>query len=247
MKKAGIYIIKNKLNNKVYIGKSVNITQRLIAHKHNLTKIVRDKRSTNRYLYNAVQKYGWSNFECSVLEEITNVNDKLLLNRELYWIDYYNSTNSQYGYNLRRDSSTKCIVHEDTKSLISSLNKGKNNPNFNNKWTSDMKLSMSKIAKERHSSGLYYTQEWKDKISEASSRGWSDKEKVAKMAEKVRLKNSKYKFYQYDKELNLIEVHNSIHDIEIKNPSFKRQCIYSVCDGYKSSYKGYIWVKRLKI
>ena len=36
-------------------------------------------------------------------------------------MDDYKSTDRQFGYNLRRDSSTQMIVHEETKQLIEHL------------------------------------------------------------------------------------------------------------------------------
>lgn len=48
-------------------------------------------------VYNAIKKYGWSNliieiFPCQSKEEMNNL--------ERYYIDLYNTTNPQYGYNL---------------------------------------------------------------------------------------------------------------------------------------------------
>lgn len=48
----------------------------------------------------------------------------------------YNSTDRNYGYNLRMDSSTKMIVHEETKKLFKQRI-GNKNPNFGNKWSNE--------------------------------------------------------------------------------------------------------------
>jgi hypothetical protein len=48
-------------------------------------------------------------------------------------MDNYKSTDREFGYNLRRDSSTQMIVHEETKQLLSKCNLGENNPNYGNK------------------------------------------------------------------------------------------------------------------
>ena len=55
---------------------------------------------TNSHLQNAWDKYGEKNFQFEILEkcEIHDLN-----RREKYWIDYYDSNNNQYGYNLRID------------------------------------------------------------------------------------------------------------------------------------------------
>lgn len=113
-KKCGIYCIRNIVNNKVYIGKSKNIHQRIIQHKH-LLKI--KSKDENEYLINSYHKYGDENFEYFVLEFL-DFDEKLVAERELYWIKIYDSLNSTKGYNLRSDSDSKMIVHQTTRDKI---------------------------------------------------------------------------------------------------------------------------------
>lgn len=61
----GVYCIKNKVNNKIYIGSSVNIYYRLARHISGLKL----KNHHNEHLTNAVHKYGIDNFECFVVKE----------------------------------------------------------------------------------------------------------------------------------------------------------------------------------
>lgn len=237
-----IYGIRNKVNGKIYIGKSINFKQRKAQHKYYLCKDKISKKHCNRYLYNAVQKYGWDNFEFVILEECENLKE-----RELAWMDKLNSCNKEHGYNLRRDTSTKCIIHEETRKLQSSNTQGSKNPNYKNKWSDIQKSKMSEIAKERHLSGKYYGEEWRDKISKASTKMWKDEVLKAKMAKKVSKSKQKYNFLQYDKDMNLIKEWISVAEIIESNPDWKWQNIYSVCNGYKPTYRGYIWRKKLKI
>ena len=62
-----IYIIKNDINNKVYIGKTLlpTIEERFKEH---LKESIRE-RSKNRPLYNAMNKYGIEHFYIELLEE----------------------------------------------------------------------------------------------------------------------------------------------------------------------------------
>lgn len=84
-----IYKITNKINNKVYIGQSNNVHRRFLDH-------VRGKKNEPSIIHNAIEKYGVKNFEIEVIEkDIENYNE-----REKYWIDYYNSTNRKFGYNI---------------------------------------------------------------------------------------------------------------------------------------------------
>lgn len=240
----GIYAIKNKINGKMYIGKSINISARFSTHTYQLKQKTRSK-DCNRYLFNAVKKYGLDNFELVILFETDKLDEELLVEKEFYYINLYKTTNSNFGYNLRLDSSTKCIVHEETKKLQSINFKGSKNPNYKNNWTDEQKLRMSVIAKNRHKAGIY-NQEWKNKISAASTKLWKDENKKNQMANKVGLAMQKYEFLQIDDNGKVVAIWPSIKEIVSKNPTYKWQNIYSVCNGYKKRIYGYVWKKVLK-
>ena len=87
----GIYKITNLINNKSYIGKSINIEMRFIAHR---TKYNWDKEK-NKPLYRAFKKYGIENFSFSIVKQC---NKEDLDKEEIYWIGYYNTY--QNGYNI---------------------------------------------------------------------------------------------------------------------------------------------------
>lgn len=82
----GIYKITNLINNKVYIGKSVNILKRWSQHKN---------ATDSSPLHLAIQKYGIDNFKLDILElcKPEELNEK-----EIYWIKQYNSCFGE-GYN----------------------------------------------------------------------------------------------------------------------------------------------------
>jgi len=113
----GIYKVTNTINNKCYIGKAKNIYKRFSAHKINSRLPKPDKRSSP-LLYYALNKYGIDKFIFEIVEEL-ELNEDILKERELYWMDYYNSYEDCCGYNLRRDSSTNMIVHPKTTEKMS--------------------------------------------------------------------------------------------------------------------------------
>lgn len=245
----GIYSITNKIDGKKYIGKSKNIEARFTAHKWSL-KLENKDRSTNRYLWSSVQLHGIDNFLFEIIEEFDILDEEMLMDKELYYMDLHKSCERDFGYNLRRDSSTACEVHQDTRKLISENTKGELNGNFGNKWTDEQKDQMSKIKKKQVADGLYdwmKTEEWSNKASNISKNTWKDKDKLAKMSEKVALLNSTLRFYEYDKiTKELINVWESMHEILTENPDYHRIAIYSVCNGHKKSYRGSIWKSELK-
>jgi len=98
---SGIYQIKNLINNKVYIGKSKSLKQRLNVHLSEL----RNNKHHSFHLQRSVNKYGIENFEYSILEycDVENLSIK-----EDAYILSYNSTSRQKGYNiLKSEELTK--------------------------------------------------------------------------------------------------------------------------------------------
>lgn len=90
----GIYIIKNIIDDKVYIGRSKDINSRISSHKCNLKK----NNHINKHLQNAWNKYGESSFTFEVLEICKTIEDTY--HREVFYIEQYDSANRDKGYNL---------------------------------------------------------------------------------------------------------------------------------------------------
>lgn len=117
MRKGSIYIIKNKVNNKVYIGQtSLSVKERFKQHlKPSTTK----KRGSYK-LYNAINKYGIDNFYYEIIEENINIED--LDYKEIFYIDFYNSYKEGYNSTNGGDTKTICKV-QDIEKLIELNNK----------------------------------------------------------------------------------------------------------------------------
>lgn len=61
----GIYMIRNKVNDKVYIGQSISIEERFCSHKRKLNNKTHD----SRHLQYAWNKYGEEAFEFEIICE----------------------------------------------------------------------------------------------------------------------------------------------------------------------------------
>lgn len=102
MRKYGsIYIIRNKINHKVYIGQTTMcIKDRFKAH------IKKSTINNRRYkLYNAFRKYGIENFYIELLEE--NIPIEELNDREIFYIEKYDSYEN--GYNSTKGGDGRVI------------------------------------------------------------------------------------------------------------------------------------------
>lgn len=91
----GIYAIVNKVNGKMYIGQSINITARWKNHRK--TSRNDNDKGYHYPLYRAIRKYDLENFDFIILEIC---NEEELDDKEIYWIDFYDTTNEDKGYNL---------------------------------------------------------------------------------------------------------------------------------------------------
>lgn len=100
-----IYIIKNNINNKVYIGKTNRtIEKRWEEHKKDYRRELKEKRP----LYSAMLFWGIENF---LIEKIEECSLDEVCNKEKYWIKYYNSYEN--GYNATEGGDGKhCANYE---------------------------------------------------------------------------------------------------------------------------------------
>ena len=239
----GIYVIEHTTSLKKYVGKSCKIESRFSAHRWAL-KLPAPGRQCNRYLWAAVRKDGLAAFRFRVIETFDQVDEAKMAERELYWMDRYGTTDRDFGYNLRRDSSTKMVVHEDTRVIMREIFKGADNPNYGNKWSQQQRDAMSEITKERHRLGFYKTEQCRLRKSEIRKKFWANPENAKKLAEKLKIVKRKYHFYKYDRSGKLLEIYTSLARIIELNPGYKWQNIYSVCNGYKPTYMGFVWRSR---
>lgn len=113
MKTSGIYIIKNSLNNKVYIGQSVNIEGRWLAHISSAINIKKQDSQVN--LHKAMRELGIQNFYYEILEqcEYNQLNEK-----EIYYIKQYDSYINGYnmsegGFNHIGENNPRAILSEE--------------------------------------------------------------------------------------------------------------------------------------
>lgn len=92
-----IYCIENKTNNKKYIGKTIYYSRRMTEHKSEAFNS--NRLSYNYPIHKAMRKYGIDNFNYLILEDNIDEMEKLD-EKEKYYIQKYNTTNKENGYNI---------------------------------------------------------------------------------------------------------------------------------------------------
>ncbi|NNV04631.1 GIY-YIG nuclease family protein [Brevibacillus sp. MCWH] len=146
----GVYLIRNKVNRKVYVGSSIRIEERWEDHIRELN----GNRHNNRYLLHAWQKYGQENFSFEIIE--TTDDESSLIDLEQKWIDYYRSYERDKGYNLS-PSAYNILGYrftEEQRKRVSEALKGKRKSEehrkklwMNRKVTEEQRRFMSELGK----------------------------------------------------------------------------------------------------
>lgn len=157
----GIYLIRNMVNNKQYVGSSSNIALRWRVHLCQLRGGYHD----NSHLQYAWDKYGEGNFEFLVLEQTES-----LATKEQWWMDELDVCNKELGYNIRPFASSNRHSKETKAKISAALMGNKNgagtfsgNGFAGHKHTAESRAKMSAALK-----GRILTKEWKAKISAAN-------------------------------------------------------------------------------
>lgn len=111
----GIYKITSP-SNKVYVGQSIRLEERIIGYKKQKNCNGQPK------LFNSFLKYGIENHKIEIIEECSI---DLLNIRERYWQDYYDVLKKGLNCLLTKTDVLPKVVSEETKKKLSKAKKGK--------------------------------------------------------------------------------------------------------------------------
>ncbi len=93
-----VYMIRNVINDNKYVG----ITGDYLHRKQCHTSALNRHKHSNKHLQRAWNKYGSKNFEFSIIEIVEK---SFLPEREIYWIDFYDSCNNGYNQTYGGDGT----------------------------------------------------------------------------------------------------------------------------------------------
>lgn len=190
-----VYLIKNCINEKVYVGVTDNPKQRFRDHKCNA--LTRNKKSK---LYEAIRNIGWENFYLEIIEEIHGCNYEEI---ETEYIKKYDSVENGYNTKYRTSEITK-VREFNIETIIEMYQQGITQKVIADTFLTDKK-HISRILKDNN----------------IPIRNWNKEQSNSKISRKFLLEELKTKkVSQIAKELNLstTAIRNWIKKFNIKMP-----------------------------
>ena len=134
-----IYAIRNKVNNKLYIGQTTDKNGFNGRYNYNILK-----RTHNEHLKRSIEKYGIDNFEIDEEFDIAYSKEELDKLEDMY-IKIYNTIDKNCGYN-NRYGGTHGKMTEERKQKQSESMRGDKNPFYNER----VKLVIKRVVKTMH-------------------------------------------------------------------------------------------------
>lgn len=192
----GIYKIQNKLNNKVYIGQSNDIERRFKEH----CSYKRNKNSNKHTIDRAICKYGKESFTYEIIEECPL---EKLDEREIYWIQYYNSY--EKGYNCTKGGQQNSIGEHNGRAKLTEAD-----------------VIIIRTAYQNHEKQKDVYEQFKNKISWGTFQGvWQGKTWKYIMPEVLTEENKNY--YIYQNSIGTKSAASKLTNEEIKNFRYRYQ------------------------
>ena len=206
-----VYVHINKINGKVYVG------QTRYGNHPNKRWLNGSGYKNSPHFYNAIQKYGWDNFDHIVCLSNLSLKDANYFEETL--IKKLNSTNPTKGYNSRTGGANSRLSKQ-TRQKISQSCKGKN---------------LSKETKDKISKAL-----------RGQNNPWFGKKLPEEVCQKISdarkgINNPRCKkVLQYDTNNNLIAIWDYMTQAS-KELNITQSNITKCCTGQRKTAGGFIW------
>ena len=179
------YLITNNVNNKVYIGITINPRERWLRHQSN-TRCESFKRGKGTYLYNSMRKHGIENFTFEVVKEFTNKSDcctyeenTIAFFRENAISNYNLHNGGTLGYAM---SPTHPRWEQWKLTLSRNAIANSNDIEARNTWIDKLK---ERRKGRTPALGMKHTNEAKQIASEVSNKYWDTQDTFARDRDKV--------------------------------------------------------------
>lgn len=215
----GIYRIHNNINNKDYIGQTIDIYHRWQQHKATYDDCT---------IHRAIKKYGAENFTFSILEEC---DVKYLDEKEIFWIDYYDSYFNGYNETSGGKRPTHTICNRPIEMYDLEGNYIKDFSSIS-AAARELKGNITLIsAVIQHRRPTAYGYQFKSKGDDTTIISKFIKKKSGPIGKAV---------IQYDLHGNIINEYISASEAA-RQTGLHAQNISGVCRGIKNTCGGYVW------
>jgi group I intron endonuclease len=164
-----IYMIKNITNNKIYIGQTTRAFNERIQNYENWLG--------NDYLNNSIKKYGWDNFEFSIIDTAKTIDE--LNKKEIQYINKFNSRDRNFGYNIEFGGRNS----QPSKETLVKMSEAHKGIKQSNEWIN--KRVAIKGSEEAKKYGKLKTEEEKKYLSENSPKFWKNKNRSEETKRKI--------------------------------------------------------------
>ena len=208
-----VYMHINKINQKKYIG----ITSQSANNRW---------RNGKGYcecpkFYNAINKYGWENFEHQIL--YIQLTKEQAEEKEKELIAKYKTNEKEYGYNISNGGNSIGKMSDETKIKISNSARGR-------KFSEDhkRKIGLAQLGPKNHNYGKNISNDIRLKMSIGQLNHPNSSQFKAK------------KVNQYDLQGNLIKTWNSMGEIK-RSLGISHCMISDCCRGKQHTAGGFIW------
>lgn len=226
-----IYKITNLINQKVYIGQTI---QSLTARWNQHIKNSRNTKNT-LHLYESIRKYGKELFKREIIDSAKTLDE--LNEKEIYWINFYNSLDPDKGYN--NVEGGKANPMHNSRVIEKHLNKMRSE-----QVRAKISLSIKKLRDEKG-----FSQETRNKISIKlkGNQHYKGKKRPQSAIDKT-VKSHFKSVYCIDLDGNVVKEFQSVKDAAIwwNTNFFHKDDYHYLMDRIKRSSKRNIYSNGLK-
>jgi len=245
----GIYMVTNTVNQKIYIGQSIDIDRRWNQHRYGKGSII---------LRNAINKYGINNFKFEVVEAVDsrelskNEITELLVELEQKWLDCEKPYLKENGYNQQSEAKPNIPIKrpEGYGELISKIKIDNNhcgktvfqfdlNGELIKEWKSAAQIervlgyhaeniSSCCLKKQKSSNGYIWIFSTEQLSGEQLSKAVVRENPVHRQVNQISLNGE------------IVDTWYSLKKL-VDESEFDNRPVKACCNGTRNEYKGYKW------